>query len=117
MELEEIEALSNLSVLSRVDLFNLLGRVEQLNRRLRAERKRRKIDIDNKTPKTKPLNHVRADVGGCRFQDRDQERRLAAQTLITEFLMEFAGLSDVRQCRDVACFVGAFPGTAVLMTI
>ena len=54
MELEEIEALSNLSALSRVDLFNLLGRVEQLNRRLGAERKRRKIDIDNKTPKTSP---------------------------------------------------------------
>jgi hypothetical protein len=64
MELEEIEALSNLSVLSRVDLFNLLGRVEQLNRRLRAERKRRKIDIDNKAPKTRPLNNVRADKLG-----------------------------------------------------
>jgi hypothetical protein len=41
---EQIEALTDLRGLSRVDLFNLLGRAEQLHRRLAAERKRRQTE-------------------------------------------------------------------------
>ncbi len=64
MELEEIEAISDLSGLSRVDLFNLLGRAEQLNRRLTAERRRRKIETDDKPLTTKPHNDVTLDKLG-----------------------------------------------------
>jgi hypothetical protein len=49
MKLEQIEEVTDLSRLSRVDLFNLLGRVEQLHRRLRAERKRRQTESKRKT--------------------------------------------------------------------
>jgi hypothetical protein len=41
---DQIEALTDLSGLSRADLFNLLGRAEQLHRRLAAERKRRQTE-------------------------------------------------------------------------
>lgn len=51
MELGQIEVLSDLSRLSRVDLFNLLGRAEQLNRRLTAERRRRTVETKSKTGK------------------------------------------------------------------
>jgi hypothetical protein len=52
VELEQIEALADLSTLSRIDLYNLLGRPEQLHVRLKAERKRRKTESDCKTSNT-----------------------------------------------------------------
>jgi hypothetical protein len=47
MELEQIEALTDLRTLSRVDLYNLLGRAEQLRRRLTAESKRRRTENES----------------------------------------------------------------------
>jgi hypothetical protein len=52
MELEQIEALTDLSRLSKVDLFNLLGRAEQLHRRLAAERERRQTESTSSTRDT-----------------------------------------------------------------
>jgi hypothetical protein len=52
MELEQIEVLADLSMLSRIDLYNLLGRAEQLHKRLKVERKRRKTESDCKTSNT-----------------------------------------------------------------
>jgi hypothetical protein len=44
MELEQIEAVIDLSSLSKVELYDLLGRAEQLHRKLTAERKRRQTE-------------------------------------------------------------------------
>lgn len=49
MELEQIEALPDLSWPSPVDLFNLLGRTEQLHNRLTAEMKKRQKESTSKT--------------------------------------------------------------------
>jgi hypothetical protein len=46
---DQIEALTDLSGLSRVDLFNLLGRAEQLHRRFVSEWKRRHTESTSST--------------------------------------------------------------------
>jgi hypothetical protein len=52
MELGQLEALTDLSWLSKVELFNLLGRAEQLHKRLTAERKRRQTASESKKHNT-----------------------------------------------------------------
>jgi hypothetical protein len=64
MELEQIEALTDLSWLSKVELFNLLGRAEELHRRLTAERKRRQTESESKTRNTTDHGDVGAEKPG-----------------------------------------------------
>jgi hypothetical protein len=52
MGLEQIEGITDLSWLSRVDLLNLLGRAEQLHKRLMAEMKKRQTESKGKTRNT-----------------------------------------------------------------
>jgi hypothetical protein len=60
VELQQIEALTDLSTLSRVDLYNLLGRTEQLRRRLTAESKRRRTEKESEARNT--ANHSAVEV-------------------------------------------------------
>jgi hypothetical protein len=53
--LEQIEALTDLSSLSKVELYNLLGRTEELRRRLTAESKRRRTENESEARNT--ANH------------------------------------------------------------
>jgi hypothetical protein len=61
VDFEQIEALTDLRGLSRVDLFNLLGRAEQLHRRLAAERKRRQTASTSSTRNTTDHDAVRVE--------------------------------------------------------
>jgi hypothetical protein len=58
--LEQIEALTDLSSLSKVELYNLLGRTEELRRRLTAESKRRRTENESEAGNT--ANHGAVEV-------------------------------------------------------
>jgi hypothetical protein len=57
---EQIEAVIDLSSLSKVELYDLLGRAEQLHRKLTAERNRRQTESTSSTRDTR--DHVAVGV-------------------------------------------------------
>jgi hypothetical protein len=64
MVMEQVEALTDLSSLSKVDLFALLGRTEELCRRLKAERKRRRTECESETRNETDLGAVGVEKPG-----------------------------------------------------
>jgi hypothetical protein len=69
MKLEQIEAVIDLSSLSKVELYDLLGRAEQLHRKLAAERKRRQTESTSSTRDT--MDHSAIGVEVHRYCDLD----------------------------------------------